>query len=120
MTHHSKLNRWFQPGGHSDSNPNTIEVAFREAEEETGLKSLKFSKSGIFDIDIHPIPKREDMPQHLHYDIRFLLLADISENYIVTHESHDMKWIKLSDILKYSNEKAMLRMVEKAKRITNA
>ena len=31
LTHHRKLGRWLQPGGHSDGDPDTLEVALREA-----------------------------------------------------------------------------------------
>jgi len=35
LTHHRKLDRWLQPGGHSDGDPDTRAVAVREAEEES-------------------------------------------------------------------------------------
>src|SRR5687768_14738782 len=38
LTHHAKLNRWLQPGGHADGDENVVRVALRETEEETGLK----------------------------------------------------------------------------------
>ena len=37
LTHHAKLGRWLQPGGHSDGDPDTRAVALREAREESGL-----------------------------------------------------------------------------------
>jgi 8-oxo-dGTP pyrophosphatase MutT (NUDIX family) len=40
LTHHAKLNRWLQPGGHADGDEDILNVAQREAEEETGLKCL--------------------------------------------------------------------------------
>ena len=52
---------------------NVLNVALREAEEETGLKHFKLLQEEIFDLDIHPIPARGDFPDHLHYDIRFLI-----------------------------------------------
>src|SRR5690349_20810755 len=50
LTHHRKLNRWLQPGGHADGQENVFEVALREAIEETGLQSLKAFSTDIFDI----------------------------------------------------------------------
>lgn len=38
LTHHRKLNIWVQLGGHSDGDPDTLAVAQREAEEESGLQ----------------------------------------------------------------------------------
>ena len=37
LTHHKKLGRWLQPGGHSDGHNVTLEVALKEAAEESGL-----------------------------------------------------------------------------------
>src|SRR5882672_1965365 len=57
LVHHAKLNKWVQPGGHADGDENILNVALREAEEETGLKDMKPAE-GIFDLDIHLIPER--------------------------------------------------------------
>lgn len=72
---HKKLGRWLQPGGHieaSDANPQAS--ALREVIEETGLEAqnLVSLHSGIFDLDIHPIPAHGDEPGHRHFDLRFL------------------------------------------------
>ena len=51
---HGKLARWLQPGGHIDpEDPNVLQAAAREVEEETGLIGLKTIGSGLFDVDIH-------------------------------------------------------------------
>ena len=90
-----------------------MRVALREAEEETGLKRLSVIQERIFDLDIHTIPIRKDFPEHLHYDIRFLIQADESELIIVNEESHDVKWIPLKDLERYNNEPSILRLKQK-------
>src|SRR6478609_3772516 len=35
LTHHAKLNKWLQPGGHADGDENIGGVALREAEGDT-------------------------------------------------------------------------------------
>jgi 8-oxo-dGTP pyrophosphatase MutT (NUDIX family) len=112
LVNHAKLNKWLQPGGHADGDENVLRVALREAEEETGLKNFKI-KETIFDIDIHTIPARKDFPEHLHYDIRYLLEADINESILVSEESHDVKWIPLVELEKFTTEQSVLRMREK-------
>lgn len=112
LVHHAKLNKWVQPGGHADGDENILNVAVREAEEETGLKNFKINEA-LFDIDIHLIPERKDFPAHDHYDVRFLLIADEREPILVSDESHDVKWIALSEIEKFTNERSVLRMVDK-------
>lgn len=115
LTHHAKLNRWLQPGGHADGQEDVIAVAQREAYEETGLTSLTPVTTAIFDLDIHAIPERSDFPQHFHYDIRFLLKANMDEAFTITEESHDLAWTANSDITeKTGNNVSMLRMAAKA------
>jgi len=112
LVHHAKLNKWVQPGGHADGEENILNVALREAEEETGLKFFKYSEK-IFDVDIHLIPKRKDFPEHFHYDVRFLVEADEQEPIIVSEESHDVRWIELNELEKFTRERSVLRMKEK-------
>jgi 8-oxo-dGTP pyrophosphatase MutT (NUDIX family) len=114
LTHHAKLDKWLQPGGHADGDENVLGVALREAEEETGLKSFKLLHPGIFDLDIHTIPVRKDFPEHLHYDIRFMFEADPNEELIITDESQDLKWVPLNQLSEYTSNTSIQRMLQKA------
>ena len=60
LTHHAKLGRWLQLGGHSDGDPDTLEVALREAREESGLE-VRAVDENIFDLDVHLIPACGDV-----------------------------------------------------------
>ena len=72
----------------------------------------------IFDLDIHQIEPMNEEPEHLHYDVRFLLEADPDEqNIIISEESYDVKWIQLDDVLNHNSEESISRMVEKTKKI---
>ncbi len=118
LVHHRKLNRWLQPGGHADGDENIVNVALREAHEETGLNKLMLLHEGLFDIDIHTIPARNDFPAHLHYDVRFALLADDDELLFLSAESHTLEWIKFSDLITVTeNNTSIIRMAEKSKRL---
>jgi len=110
---HARLNRWLQPGGHCDGDSDVLRVARREAREETALISRVVSLQ-IFDLDVHPIPGRGDEPQHLHFDIRFLLEADDFAHPEQSDESHAVAWIELQDVPAYSDSPSILRMVEKS------
>ena len=115
LTHHAKLNKWLQPGGHADGDENILGVALREAEEETGLQNFKLLHDGIFDIDIHVIPARKEFQEHLHYDVRFLLQGDKDESLTRSTESHDLAWIAIDqlDVLTHENP-SIIRMARKA------
>jgi 8-oxo-dGTP pyrophosphatase MutT (NUDIX family) len=113
LTHHKKLNQWFQPGGHADGDSDVAAVAMREAIEETGLIDLEFVSNEIFDLDIHLIPERKDEPEHYHYDCRFLIRCGGDETYSISEESNDLAWIPFREIDRYTTEDSILRMVNK-------
>jgi 8-oxo-dGTP pyrophosphatase MutT (NUDIX family) len=113
LTHHRKLNRWLQPGGHADGDPDVMAVAMREATEESGLGGIEPVMTEIFDLDIHEIPARGDEPAHSHYDCRFVLRATDDHDYVVSDESHDLEWIALGKIHTYTDEESIMRMIRK-------
>lgn len=113
LTHHRKLNRWLQMGGHADGDPDILAVALREVEEESGLEEVAPLGTEIFDIDIHLIPARGSEPDHYHYDIRFAVMNMGSEDYTVSEESHDLSWIAISEVPEFTKEESMLRMARK-------
>ncbi|UZR93920.1 NUDIX hydrolase [Chondrinema litorale] len=113
MLHHTKLDKWLQPGGHTDGNPDVLAVAQKEVEEETGLTTLISFGEEIFDIDVHDIPAYKDVPAHKHYDVRFIFEADIDEPLVINHESKELKWVPLDEVKNYNSETSIMRMVEK-------
>lgn len=119
LVHHVKLNKWLQPGGHADGEEDMLGVAMREVNEETGLIHFKELVPGIFDLDIHTIPARPDFAEHLHYDVRFALVATEDENELeISEESHNVKWISLLDVPELCcNNTSILRMLEKTNAI---
>lgn len=113
LTHHKKLNCWLQLGGHADGNPDVLEVALQEAEEESGLSGFRVISKNIFDIDIHSIPQQRDEVEHFHYDVRFAIQTTNSEEYQVSDESHDLAWIEIQKLHKLTQDESMLRMARK-------
>lgn len=113
LMHHRKLDRWFQPGGHADGETDILQVALKEAREETALTDIQVVESSIFDVDVHLIPARDLMPAHLHYDIRFLFEANSNAPLLGNHESKAVKWVALEEIKNYNSSDSILRMVKK-------
>lgn len=93
MMHHAKLGRWFQLGGHCDGNSNTLAVAVKEAQEESGIDAIEPVSSDIFDIDIHLIPANPKEAAHYHYDIRYLLQVVGDQDVVRNRESKELRWI---------------------------
>ena len=98
LTHHRKLNKWLQLGGHADGDGDLARVALREAEEESGLNDL-IVEPAIFDLDRHMIPARGNEPAHWHYDVRFVVHATGSEAFTISDESHALAWRDVAEIL---------------------
>ncbi len=113
LTHHRKLDKWLQLGGHADGDPDLAAVALREAQEESGLRSVALVSPAIFDLDVHEIPARKADPSHLHYDLRFLLEADADEPLVISAESKDLAWVELARLADYSAEASLMRMARK-------
>ncbi len=113
LLHHFKLDRWMQPGGHADGERDLIRVACKEAEEETGIREPTLCTGDIFDIDIHRIPQRGEVPEHLHYDVRYLFEVAGDTPLIHNHESHDVRWVDLDGLSAFTDEESVLRMGRK-------
>lgn len=122
LTHHRKLDRWLQLGGHADGDGDIPGVALREAEEESGLEALDFLPYEAllgaegrlpFDLDVHLIPARPGEPEHLHYDVRYLLWTSEPEQIRRNHESNRLAWVTLDEARELTAEPSMLRQFDK-------
>lgn len=113
LTHHRKLNRWLQLGGHMEGETDVLHAALREAREESGLDQITPVSTDVFDIDVHPIPARGEEPEHLHYDVRFLFEADHHGQLIISAESHDLRWFDVAALKQLNEGPSIDRMVHK-------
>jgi len=121
MIHHRKLGRWLQPGGHiEDEDASWRAAAQREVTEEVGLTAFIAMPDAeqLFDVDVHPIPARSDVPAHFHYDLRFLFVAAVDAALgdtlkLNADEAHDCRWFRLTDLANDpALEPSLRRMVE--------
>ncbi len=112
LTHHKKLGKWLQLGGHVDGELDVLAAALREAREESGIQDIQPLSVDIFDVDIHFIPEHGTDPSHYHYDIRFLLQAKDS-NFTASAESHELAWVEVENLSHYSQEASLSRMARK-------
>lgn len=115
LTHHRKLDRWLQLGGHVDGEADLLAAALREVREESGLTRVRAVSAEIFDVDRHRIPARKTEPEHWHFDVRFLIEADAAEPLVISEESNDLAWVPLAELAKYSSEESLARMARKTR-----
>lgn len=117
LLHHRQLGRWLQPGGHCDGDADTLAVAIREVQEETGLTQITPVTDQIFDIDVHRIPAKGNVPEHWHYDIRYWFTANATEPLQkAVREAIEVQWIPLSQLLEIAPEASFERVEAKLRR----
>lgn len=113
LTLHRKLGLWLQPGGHADGDTDPLRVALREAEEESGISGIRPLCTDIYDVDIHTIPAHpaSGAPEHLHYDVRYLLQAP-HEHFCLSHESKALAWVAPTELpaLRPPTDESVLRL----------
>jgi 8-oxo-dGTP pyrophosphatase MutT (NUDIX family) len=113
LTHHAKLDKWMQLGGHCDGESDVMAVAVKEAQEESGIQAVEPVMPGIFDIDIHLIPANSRERAHYHYDVRFLLRVASDEQIVQSIESKALAWISKDKNLLPTHERSVTRMFDK-------
>ena len=110
LMQHRKLQRWLQLGGHCDGDADLAAVALREACEESGLDDLAVLPH-VVDIDIHPIPARGDVPEHLHYDTRFLVFAPTALPPVCNDESDGLRWLDVDEAHALTDDDSVRRLL---------
>lgn len=108
LTHHRKLGRWLQLGGHADGDIDLARAALKEAVEESGLAGLSVDPL-LFDLDRHRIPEYYDVPAHWHYDVRYVVRAGGSEDFVVSDESHALAWREIASLVDDADADPSLR-----------
>jgi len=113
LTHHRKLQRWLQLGGHADGDVDLVAVALREAEEESGLRDLVIEPQ-IFDLDCHWIPDHGNVPGHWHYDLRYVVRCCGDEQFAVSEESLALAWRDIAAMIgSVDYDESLQRMARK-------
>ena len=102
MVYHNILDKWAWTGGHADGHENLLDVAIKEATEETGV-SVEPLSGKIASIDILIVPghmkRGRYVNSHLHLDVAYVLVADENETpSIKPDENSAIKWFPVEMI----------------------
>ena len=101
VVYHIINDGWIYPGGHADGENNLLSVAFREVEEETGLKANVLNNE-IYAIQVNPVQAHikngKFVSAHTHVDIIYIMEADDTIPLIYREdESKGVKWITFEE-----------------------
>lgn len=106
MVYHNIYDSYSWTGGHNDGDMNFLNVALKEAKEETSLSVLKVLSDCPCSIEVLPVKahvkRGKYVGAHLHLNVSFLFEAD--ENayvHIKEDENSRIKWIPIKDLGKY-------------------
>jgi len=120
LIHHTRLDRWLQPGGHFDPEDVGLEAAVRrELWEETRveLDTGDGADVALFDLDVHPIPARHDRgePVHEHFDLRLVLRA-ASRAVAAGSDARAARWVPIDALDGVETDDSVRRVVHKLRR----
>lgn len=115
---HTKLRRWLQPGGHADGDHELAGVALKEATEETGIDGLSVRVPAV-DIDIHSVDHGDELGEHLHLDLRFIVVAPRGAVECGNHESVELRWVTLAQLEDLADEPSLIRLARRGFALAN-
>lgn len=94
LTHHAKAHRWFQFGGHPESEDTSLAgAALREAIEESGLHASDLTLDVVpVELDAHLVPFCAPGTAVHHFDVMFAAVARSGARHVVSEESLDVAW----------------------------
>ena len=109
MAYHNIYNSWTWVGGHSDGNSDLLNVAMKEAREETGIKSVVQILKDIYSLEIACVNGHEKrgkyVASHVHLNVTYLLESDENETLSIKEdENKGVKWVPIEEMLKMSSE----------------
>jgi 8-oxo-dGTP pyrophosphatase MutT (NUDIX family) len=101
-------------GQHVQLFPNYIETKSANYDFDVNGHLFTASPNVIpFDLDAHTIPVYKKIPRHIHYDVRYLIIAK-DKQLTISDESQDLQWFSLSHAKRVvGNDEAMLRQIRK-------
>lgn len=118
MAYHKIYQSWAWTGGHNDGESDFMAVAMREAQEETGIKTLKPLMDGPASLEVlhvlAHIKRGKWVGTHLHLNVSYLFEADETEPLrIAEDENSAVGWIDVADITRVVAETHMFPTYEK-------
>lgn len=103
---HERQEAWLQVGGHADpGETDPLEIALREAREETGLTDLcPWPDKALVHLSIVPVPARGDEPAHHHADLRFVLATADPDAAVPERPEAPLRWLSVPEALELIGE----------------
>jgi 8-oxo-dGTP pyrophosphatase MutT (NUDIX family) len=114
---HQRQQAWLQVGGHGDpGETDPLEIALREAREESGLTDLRpWPDAELWQVAIVNVPANSKEPAHQHADLRFLLATADPDQARPETPDNPLRWLPVAeaiDVITEANLRALLYRVQ--------
>lgn len=109
MAYHNLYDSWAWLGGHADGQADLLQVALREAKEESGVQELRVLRTEPISLEILCVNGHEKrgayVPSHLHLNVTYLFEADFEASLQnCPEENKAVDWIPVEEIGQKSTE----------------
>jgi 8-oxo-dGTP pyrophosphatase MutT (NUDIX family) len=106
---HDRQQAWIQVGGHGDpGETDPLQIALREAREETGLTDLVPWPEVEGAVPVHavivPVPARGGEPAHHHGDVRYLLATNRPDDAAPEDGTAALRWLPVEEAIALTGE----------------
>jgi 8-oxo-dGTP pyrophosphatase MutT (NUDIX family) len=94
---HYKHDRWLQVGGHGDpGETDPLQIALREAREETGLSDLvPWPDRNLQHVALCYVRASGNEPEHEHGDLRYFLATERPDAIAAENEQSPLRWLTI-------------------------
>ena len=116
---HERQQAWLQVGGHGDpGESDPLEVALREAAEETGLADLVPWPDGqLRHVAIVAVPQGHHEPAHEHADLRFVLATRDPDAARPENPGAPLRWLSPEEADEATAEANLRETLTRARRL---
>ncbi|GGK67073.1 hypothetical protein Sme01_09900 [Sphaerisporangium melleum] len=119
---HERQRSWLHVGGHADpGETDPLDVALREAWEETGLGDLvPWPAAGLVHVAVVPVPASAVEPAHDHADLRFVLATATPEAARPEKPAAALRWLSFPEAREATTEENLRETLGRAERLLAA
>jgi 8-oxo-dGTP pyrophosphatase MutT (NUDIX family) len=116
---HKRQQAWLQVGGHGDpGESDPLEVALREAVEETGLTDLKpWPDAQLRHVVIVDVPASATEPAHQHADLRFVLATADPDAARPENPDAPLRWLSPDEAYQATSERNLRETLARTERL---
>jgi 8-oxo-dGTP pyrophosphatase MutT (NUDIX family) len=96
---HPKHELWLQVGGHGDpGESDPLEIALREAREETGLADLvPWPDAHLLHVAVCYVRESANEPEHEHADLRYVFATEDPDAISPEDEHSPLRWLTIDE-----------------------